>query len=140
MRTLRSDEPGLCRDCGSQPVANIRIEPVLCLGRLISEYPASRCPRCLEKHRIREKRRRTLHRSMAGRGRRRFTSRSGRSARRAKGARHTHRTILAQGRVLCAEASEARARKLAINKLQKKLVSQWGPSERIGQTDASAYR
>jgi hypothetical protein len=138
VRTLRRYKLDLCRDCGSWPVATIHFQPFRFEGRWVSGRPASRCARCLDKHCIREKRRRTLQRSMAGCGNHRFTSRSGRYARRVKGARRAHRTILAKGRVLCAEASEARARKLAINKLQKK--EERGrdfPGGRVGHTKAS---
>jgi hypothetical protein len=46
----------MCRDCGCRPVAILPMPPFLFGGRWVYGRPASRCARCLELHRIREKR------------------------------------------------------------------------------------
>jgi hypothetical protein len=60
---------------------------------------------------------------------------------RIKGARHAHKTILAQGRKLCAEANEARRRNAAARReakaKQAKLTELHGEAWRVGSADMS---
>jgi hypothetical protein len=54
---------------------------------------------------------------------------------RAKGARHAHASILAQGRKLCAEAIAARKRNAAARRLAKQQDAELGRQWRSSSTD-----